>query len=69
MASSAARLAWLTDRHTVCAHRWPAVGDEPCTASVVGEHVCSRTSPEHRSHHCVCGAILRPIGRAATDHG
>lgn len=62
MAGSAVRLAWPTDCQTICAHRWASANaDEPCTASVNGEHICSRTSPEHRSHDCVCGATLLPI--------
>jgi len=59
----------VTDRKVVCAHRWAARTDEPCTASVIGEHVCSRTSAEHRTHHCVCGAVLLPTARAGAGRG
>jgi hypothetical protein len=60
---------WVTDRKVVCPHRWAARTDESCTASVIGEHVCRRTSPEHRSHHCVCEAVLLPTARAGSGRG
>ena len=66
MASATLR---VTERRVVCARRWTARTDEPCTASVVDEHVCRRTSPEHRSHHCVCGAVLLPARRAGAGRG
>ena len=59
----------VIDRRVVCAYRWAASSDKPCTASVIGEHVCSRTSPEHRSHHCVCGAVVLPAARAGAGRG
>jgi hypothetical protein len=41
----------------VCGYTW--IDEIPCTAS--GEHMCWRTSPEHRTHICTCEAIdLRP---------
>jgi hypothetical protein len=66
MAGAAVR---VTDRKVVRAHRWAARDDEPCTACVIGEHVCGRTSPEHRSHHCMCGAVLLPTRRAGACRG
>ena len=41
----------------VCGYTW--IDEIPCTET--GEHMCWRTSPEHRSHICTCEAIdLRP---------
>jgi hypothetical protein len=41
----------------VCGYRW--TDEIPCTTE--GEHMCWRTSPEHRTHICTCEAIdLRP---------
>lgn len=42
--------------HDACGYRWP--GSTLYTAS--GDHRCWRTSPEHRSHLCTCGAIELP---------
>ena len=42
----------------VCGYTW--IDEIPCTAN--GEHMCWRTSPEHRTHLCTCEAIdLNPV--------
>ena len=38
----------------ICGHRW--TDDVTCTGGN-GEHVCWRSTPEHRTHLCTCEAI------------
>ena len=52
--------------HHACGHRWasPTV----CDSGV--EHICTRTSPHHRSHMCACLAVdfrRSPIGARLTS--
>jgi hypothetical protein len=49
----------------VCGRRWTDATQ--CTSG--GEHVCWRTSPEHRSHICTCEAVeLQSTGVVITGH-
>jgi hypothetical protein len=45
----------------ICGHRW--TDEVGCTDA--GEHVCWRTSREHRSHICTCEAIELRSGALA----
>ena len=44
----------------VCGHRW--TGPTMCDSGV--EHICTRTSPHHRSHMCACAAVA--FGRSSS---
>jgi hypothetical protein len=62
--------AMVTDPLTrECLDRWAANEEHPCTASVIGEHVCRRTSQWHRTHQCVCRAVLLPAEKTMAING
>jgi hypothetical protein len=52
------------DDDLACGHRW--TGPAVCDTGV--EHMCTRTSPHHRSHMCACLAVdfrRSPVGSHA----